>query len=93
MPDDLGREPVTIVGDALHPPTLLHKSRVAVCLRDNALRESTLLAPCLPALHELPPISAVLAAHLLDCLPRKGATFRCRPLIVRFGFARLLSWQ
>ena len=36
MPDDLGREPVTIVGDALHPPTLPHKPRVAVCLRDNA---------------------------------------------------------
>ena len=36
MPDDLGREPVTIVGDALHPPILPQKSRVAVCLRDNA---------------------------------------------------------
>ena len=36
MPIDLGREPVTIVGDALHPPTLPHKPRVVVCLRDNA---------------------------------------------------------
>ena len=36
MPDDLDREPVTIVGDALHPPTLPHKPRVAVCFRDNA---------------------------------------------------------